>query len=83
MNCHEMGTHEYTAHKTHTCIWCGEQISIGSRYTRQTVVCDGDFQSNRYHPECFVAMQEFASREPYYRDGFVPGSFIRGKDMLR
>lgn len=59
-----------TAGKDHRCIWCGQKINKGDRYTYHAGVFDGDWQSNHYHPECFGCIPE----DPYYdpSEGFVP-----------
>lgn len=42
-----------TAKKEHTCIWCGGPILPGEVYHYQVYIYYGDFQTNKYHPECF------------------------------
>lgn len=62
-----------SAKKHHKCIWCGEPIFIGQPYERQPVVFDGDFQDNKYHPECWSV----AINEPF-DEGFPAYGFKRG-----
>lgn len=62
--------------KPSRCIWCGEAIAVGGEKHVDTGKFDGEFQSNNYHPECFLASQD------YFRvngdEGFEAGSFARG-----
>ena len=67
------------ARKEHYCVWCGEQILKGEVYARQTLIFDGEFQSNCYHVECIEAA-------PYHDDwagGFGIGEYKRGKPEYR
>ena len=41
-----------TAKKAHTCIWCGQKILVGEKYTDERSVYDGNIQRHRWHPEC-------------------------------
>jgi hypothetical protein len=50
---------EHKAAKRYRCIWCGEQIPIGTRYVREFSVYDGDVQKHNWHPECKGAAEEF------------------------
>jgi hypothetical protein len=63
------------ANKSYRCIWCGEPIKKGDTYTRDKCVFDGEFQANRYHPECFAYMQKYAKEEGV--DHFTPFSAPR------
>lgn len=49
----------HKALKRYRCIWCGEQIPIGTRYVREFSVYDGDVQKHTWHPECKGAAEEF------------------------
>jgi hypothetical protein len=40
------------ARKAHRCIWCGERIAVGERYTHERSIYDGEFQNHHWHPEC-------------------------------
>lgn len=62
--------------KASECIWCGEAIEVGQPTFIQTGTMDGDFQSNRYHPECSDACGEFFAND--YGDDFEPGANMRG-----
>lgn len=42
----------HVARKRHRCIWCNEQIQIGTRYIRERSFFDGEPQSHKWHPEC-------------------------------
>jgi hypothetical protein len=44
--------------KKFRCLWCGETIGIGDSCTVVSQMFDGEFQSNRYHPECDDAVDE-------------------------
>lgn len=46
---------ERTARKPHTCIWCGEDIEVGTRYLDERSVYEGEMQLHRWHPECLPA----------------------------
>lgn len=59
MSCQVLSDNDHTARKAHDCIWCREKIEIGQIYHVQVVVHEGDWQSNKYHPECFQAAIDF------------------------
>lgn len=40
------------ARKPHKCIWCGEQIAIGTKYRHERSTWEGDFHAQDWHPEC-------------------------------
>lgn len=44
---------QHKAQKPRKCIYCGQGISIGDTYKKQSGVFDGDWYTNHYHPECF------------------------------
>jgi hypothetical protein len=46
------------ARKEYTCIWCGQKILKGEKHRKVDGVFDGDFQSDRFHPECATACDE-------------------------
>lgn len=48
---------EHRAAKRHRCIWCGEHIEQGERHCRQSGVFYGEFQTNRWHLECWDAAE--------------------------
>lgn len=58
------------ARKSRRCIYCGEAISVGQDYTRQSVVFEGDWFTNHYHHECYDDLSECDEREfmPYSND---------------
>ena len=68
------------ARKQHGCIWCPEPIAVGERYKRQASVYCGDFQSNKYHPECWDAMVQEQTEWPDEPE-FEAHSHERGKAM--
>ena len=41
-----------TAKKAHRCIWCGETILPGVRYSDERSIYDGNIQRHRWHLEC-------------------------------
>jgi len=41
-----------TASKAHTCIWCGQKIIAGAKYTEERGIYGGDIQ-RYWHPECY------------------------------
>jgi hypothetical protein len=45
------------ARKSHKCIWCGEAILPGEKYVDVTGIFEGDFQNNKFHPECSATQQ--------------------------
>lgn len=40
------------ARKTHTCIWCGQEIKSGTVYIQEDSIYDGNFQYFHWHVEC-------------------------------
>ncbi len=58
------------ARKTRRCIYCGEAISVGHNYTRQSGVFEGDWFTNHYHPECYDDPSDLDELEftPYNND---------------
>jgi len=48
-----------TAKKEHKCIWCGESILINELHAKDVGVYECDFQSNRYHIECYNASHTY------------------------
>jgi hypothetical protein len=40
------------ARKDHKCIWCGEAIPKGEKYTHEKSVYDGEMQDHKWHDEC-------------------------------
>ncbi len=77
---------QFLSEKTHTartqkkCIWCGQFILAGEKYTRITGLSDGEFQTNPFHPECRVACSEDLREN--HEDYFEPYEYERGsRDM--
>jgi len=53
----------HMASKRHRCIWCGQGILKGDLFHRVTGSFDGQFQNNKWHPECHEAFrQELVSK---------------------
>jgi hypothetical protein len=50
--------------KSHRCLWCGQEIPIGSTYWEFANKYDGDFNCDAFHPECWDA----CDRNAYERD---------------
>jgi hypothetical protein len=40
------------ARKDHRCIWCGQKIAKGEKYTAERSVFDREIQNHHWHPEC-------------------------------
>ncbi len=47
------------ARKQHRCVWCGERIEIGEKYTHEKSVYDGNMQDHKWHMECDKAAGEY------------------------
>jgi hypothetical protein len=63
------------ARKTHKCIWCGQPIEAGKQYVYVAYRFLGDFQTNKFHPECVKPCEEECSDG----DGeFMPYENARG-----
>jgi hypothetical protein len=71
--CDHLKTEKRTAKKRYICVWCNENIEPGEKYTRDTGVYDGVFQSNPWHPECYGEAQD--QLEPC--ELFTPGEAER------
>lgn len=69
------------ARKEHRCIWCPEKILVGDRYQDVRCIYEGDFQANKYHPECKFACEEIARREGPF--DFSEHQFKRGSTEER
>lgn len=54
------------ARKPHRCIWCGQTIEVGQRYTHRRGVFEGDLQTDDWHPECEKAAEEEMRAEGGY-----------------
>lgn len=61
------------ARKDHRCIWCGETIPKGDKYSRWVGIFEGDFHCNQMHLECAEVSSEDAE------DGFDAFSNERPK----
>ena len=72
-----LSTERPTARKEYCCIWCNDPILKGEKHEKVAGIHEGEFQSNRFHPECFKAMQAFFAEERF-EDDFSPHSFKRG-----
>jgi hypothetical protein len=72
-----LDTRSHTARKEHRCIWCPEKILPKETYAVETCIFEGDFQSNKYHPECLKACKEMARKEDRDFD-FSEHEFKRG-----
>lgn len=76
MSCKILSDSDHIARKQHPCIWCREPIDAGEQYHVQTCIFECEWQSNKYHTECFEAATE---NWDFYTDGgFPPHSFKRG-----
>lgn len=45
--------------KAWTCFWCGEAEQPGSACTVHVGVFEGDFWTERYHPECYEQLKSY------------------------
>lgn len=61
------------------CVWCGESM-IGEAGVKVTAKFDGEFQSDRYHPECDDAVEKTAGEIGAF--GFDPHNGERGKPAI-
>lgn len=62
--CFEVETTTYPiARKEHRCIWCGELILKGEKYTRQKGRFEGEWCDNPWHNDCWDGSMEDARRE--------------------
>ena len=65
---------EPTARKDHRCIWCGQKIPKGTKYTAERSVFDGKMQNHHWHPECWKDSR-VNNDEPEWE--FTPYSYER------
>ena len=54
--CHPMTRQK--SRKVHQCVCCYHAIEKGAYYCKQTGVLDGNYFTNRFHPECWMALLE-------------------------
>ena len=62
--------------KAHRCVWCGEQIDAGETAHYRSGVYQGDFFSEHWHSECWIAM---LNSDLGYEGEFYPEEQQRGK----
>ena len=63
---------EPTARKQHKCIWCGQPIEVGEKHRHERSIYDGQFQDQRWHPECDDAFAEELRYEGGHELEFEP-----------
>jgi hypothetical protein len=64
------------ARKRYRCTGCWEFIEAGEKHRHQVGIFDGDFNSNRWHPECFdFALDGETEME------VTPGQFSRSEAL--
>lgn len=68
---------EVVVRKSHMCGWCGYRVEKGERAQSRAYVFDGEFTSDRMHPECYNAMN--GSAREVTCEGWMPGDFERGE----
>ena len=71
MSDQHLATRHHTCRKKHQkpCIWCGEPIIKGDRWTQNTSVCDGELCSMNMHEECHTAFN--AEFQHYWAGSFL------------
>ncbi len=76
MSYHCLSSTKPKARKDYACIWCPEKILKGEVHVHEVSTYCGDFQDQRWHPEC----RDAASK--YFResgdDEFSPNECKRG-----
>lgn len=60
------------ARKQHRCIWCGQPIAVGEKHRHERSIYDGQFQDQRWHPECDEAFKAELSYEGGHELEFEP-----------
>ena len=61
----------------HTCEWCAEGITRGTRARYRRYIFDGRWLSGYMHPECYEG--GYLEEDPMnLEDGWVPGDYKRG-----
>ena len=66
---------QVTLRKGRRCEWCGLMMPAGSVAVTRTYKCDGDFNDERMHPECYDAMGNYDGSG----EGFLPYEMLRGR----
>lgn len=70
MSWQPLSDRDVVARQNHQCAWCGESISIGRVCHISTGKYEGEFQSNKFHPECWkAALDVFRSGEECFEMG--------------
>lgn len=69
--------HVKQSRKDRRCDWCDEMIHVGDPYDTYRYFDSRDASTVRMHPECRLAMGDFA-REEGGSCEWSPGSFSRG-----
>lgn len=64
------------AMKEYRCIWCPEKIEKSAVHVHEVSKYDGELQDNRWHPECWIAAQQWFIE--YRAEEFSPHEFERG-----
>ena len=67
---------DVVARKEYQCSWCGERIEKGVKHRSRAGIFEGEFQANREHLECAMAMSRYDWRENDY--GYETHSHKRG-----
>ncbi len=74
-----LGTDTRKARRGYHCVWCGEPIHPGETHLYRRGVFEGEFQADRWHPECEHASAEYFRLEfPHGSGEFCPETFKRG-----
>jgi hypothetical protein len=60
------------ARKAHKCIWCGQPIAIGEKHRHERSIYEGQFQDQRWHPECDETFKAEICHDGGHELEFVP-----------
>jgi len=70
-----------TSQKRRQCVWCGESIQKGSKYTTHVYMYDSDFMYDSMHNECNKASIKVGEIEGEF--SFNLGDYSRGSTKPR
>lgn len=70
------------ARKPHRCVWCYAGIPVGERYVQQTGFYEGKPYRNRYHHECWDALNDSGENEFCPGEGEIPERLLAAAAAL-